>query len=303
MDPDQRDLLNFHHVALHGSFTKAADSLQVSKSHISKSISRLEQQLQKKILQRSTRQLVLTEAGEQLFATTTMMQATLTQGLEKLQVLAGKPKGKLKISAPPAFAVEVLAPLLVKFMQAYPDVTIELDLASKLVDIISGGYDLVFRSALLKDSNLIARKLFDCDDILVASPTLFNQHQMPVLPQDLERLPCIAYQASGSSKINWQLKKNNQNRVVNLTPVLTCNLMAMLKKCALNGAGVARLPLFMVKDELQQKQLYRVLPEWNLSGAALYMVYPSREYLPLKTRCFIDFVSAKLTNRGGLSHE
>ncbi|OGO93050.1 MAG: hypothetical protein A3F41_04130 [Coxiella sp. RIFCSPHIGHO2_12_FULL_44_14] len=289
MQPDQRDLLVFHQVALNQSFTKAAVVLAVSKGYVSRVIRRLEHQLEKKLLQRSTRQLVLTDAGEQLFSTTQAMQATLEKGLEALQTASQIPKGLLRISAPPAFAEVLLAPIFAAFQQQYPAVIIEIDLQSRLVDPIAAGYDLIFRSARLSDSNLIARKLFDIENVFLATPEFLQQHHPLKIPQDLKKVPCVAY--GFHSETTWHFSRAKQQETVTLTPVLKSNLLSFLKECALNHLGVVALPLFMVKKELAEQRLHILLPEWQLSSAPLYMVYPSREYLPFKVKCLIEFLT------------
>lgn len=287
---DQRDLLIFHQVALSHSFTKAADVLLVSKGHVSKAISRLEQQLEKKLFQRSTRQLVLTDAGEQLFATTLEMQAALARGLETLQILGDEPRGILRITAPPALAEAILAPAFVAFRQQYPGVMIELNLESRLVDPIAEGYDVVFRSARLEDSNLIARKLMDIESKLVASSSFLKRYDRLKTPQDLTEIPCVAYRAQ--PKVTWNFKKSNKRMLVDISPVLTSNLLSFLKASVLNGMGVALLPSFMMQEEIKQKRLVAVLPEWELPSAPLYVVYPSRDYMPFKVKCFISFLKS-----------
>ncbi len=290
MRPDQRDLLVFHAVALQMNFTKAAESLNVSKGHVSKSISRLESQLKLKLFQRSTRRLVLTDAGERLLETTKEMQATLLDGLEALQGISGDPIGTLKVSAPPGLGEAVLAPMFAMFMQKYPEVNIDLVLESRLIDLIAEGYDVIFRSAELNDSSLVARKLLDVDYCLVAAPEIFSNYPEPSHPEDLKELPCIAYKTPG--KLVWEFKQAKKNTHVDINPQLTCNLSSFLKTSVLNGAGVTVMPIFMVEDEIAEKKLRVLLPEWQLKSFQVYLVYPSRQHIPLKLRCFIDFVSA-----------
>ncbi|MCF6807891.1 LysR family transcriptional regulator [Thiotrichales bacterium 19S9-12] len=291
MLPDQRDLFIFHKVALLESFTKAAENLNVSKGYISKVIARLEDQLQSKLIQRSTRQFVLTDRGEQLFITTVLMQEELSKGLEKLQVLSGVPKGKLKISAPPALTEKVLAPIISEFVEKYPEVKIDLNLETEYVDVISGGYDLIIRNGLLDDAGFIARKLLDVKVTLVSSPLLFEKYTLPQIPEDLENLPCITYGAA--DKVMWQFSQGKQKVSVAVNSKLTCNLSSLLKTCMLNGTGITTMPYFMVKEEIEQKKIIELLPKWEIPSTPLYLVYPSRQYMPLKTRSFMEHLISK----------
>ena len=286
---DQRDLENFYYVVTTNSFTAAAAALGVSKGYISKSIAKLEQELQLKLFNRSTRQLLLTTAGERLFATVADMQQQLQSGLDNLQQLTGEPIGELKISAPPALSECLLAPMLTKFQQKYPQVTIDISLQSKVVDVIAGGYDLVFRGAKLDESNLIARKIFAIKNVLVASKDFVQQYGLPAKVEELNDFHVLAYKSSG--KIIWQFKQ--QNKVVNLNvePKFVTNLSTMLKAMVISGCGITSLPDFTVTEEIKQNKLVYVLPEWEQVQQTLYVLYPSREYMPLKTKCMLDFIS------------
>lgn len=285
---DQRDLFNFYTVVCQRSFNQAANHLGVSKGYISKSIKRLEQQIANKLIHRSARHWQLTAAGEQLFQTAQSMQLSLGQGLEQLQIINQSPSGCLKISAPPAVAETILAPIFSTFLTKNPNITIDMHLDTKLVDIISGGYDLVFRGSRLEDSNLIARKLFDVEHRLVASPNFFKHHLAPCDPTDLENLPCIGYLVDG--RVIWNFTQSHKNRQVTITPKLTSNLSSMLKQCAIQGAGITRLLSFMATDALKSKQLIEVLPDWQCSKLPLYVVYPSREFLPFKTKALLEYL-------------
>ncbi|MDF1797250.1 MAG: LysR family transcriptional regulator [Coxiellaceae bacterium] len=288
MNIDQRDLFNFYHTVCQQSFTKAAEHLGVSKGYISKSIYRLEAQLKQKLMQRTTRQFTLTPAGEELFATANSMQATLQSGLESLQVLNQSPHGLIKVSASPAVANRFLAPLFARFMVAFPNITIDVDIDTTFVDIIGKQYDMVFRGARLEDSNLVAKKLFDIGNILVASPALFEHYPKPSTPEDLAQLPCMAYPIDG--RVIWRFQHQRKKSVINIKPKLVCNHSAFLRQCALSGGGVASIQSLLIHDEIKQGKLIHLLPEWQLRSTPLYMLYPSREFLPLKTRCLIDFI-------------
>ncbi len=292
MNIDQRDLFNFYTAVKHRSFSAAAQALGVSKGYISKSIKRLESQVANKLIHRSARQWQLTAAGNELFTTAQSMQASLDHGLEQLQIINNTPSGCIKISAPPAVAESLLAPLLSRFMHQHPSISIDMHLDTALVDIVSGGFDLVFRGARLEDSNLIARKLVDIEHVLVASPDFLKQHGTPKIPTDLEQLPCMGYPVEG--RIIWPLRQARKSARINIEPALASNQSSLLKQCALQGAGITKLLSFMVTEELRAKTLIPVLNDWQLDTLPLYAVYPSREFLPLKTKALLNYITSNI---------
>jgi DNA-binding transcriptional LysR family regulator len=295
MDLDQHDLYIFHQVALNQSFTQAAQALGMSKSHMSKAVRRLEEQLHYRLFQRSTRHMVLTPEGEALFQTTSRMQQHLQKGLDSIGRLHQSPSGKIRIAAPPAWGQIVLPSLLANFMQKYPDITIELTLESHFSDVIGGEYDLVFRNALLSDSSLIARHLVDLETVLVASPQTIEAVGAPSVPNDLKSIPSCMY--SGRRIARWKIRKGDQQALVEIKPVMRCNQITAIKETVLHGLGMAALPKFMVLDDIASGKLVHLLPDWALPTSPFYILYPTRDFLPYKTQCFIDFMLQVIDKR------
>jgi DNA-binding transcriptional LysR family regulator len=288
MRTDPRDLLNFYCIVNSKGFTAAAKVMQVSKGYLSKSLHRLELMLNAKLLHRSTRQFVLTEAGEELFNTLSIMHNNLQASLENLQQLSGIPKGEIKISAPPAYAEYLLAGKFASFMEKYPGIIINLDLHSELVDVVGGGYDLVIRGAKLVDSRVIARKLVDIKNVLVASKKFIKANGAPKEPIELLNFKCAAYR--NPDKIVWRFKNGRSKQDIAIKPQLSSNLSSMLKACVLADFGIASLPLFMVEEELGRNKLQLVLRDWQLEDTPGYLLYPARDYMPLKTRLLVDYL-------------
>jgi DNA-binding transcriptional LysR family regulator len=285
---DQQDYYNFYNVARYLSFTKAAQALNRSKSYISKSISSLEVQLQTKLIQRTTNNLTLTQAGERLFQTVTAMQVTLESGLESLQTINQVPMGRLNISAPPALAESVLAPALALFSKKYPHITMQINCESRLVHVIDDGFDIIFRSAILEDANFIARPLLSCGYSCVANIAAKEKISHLKHPNDLTTLPCFAYGKSGVAQ--WTFEKEQETITVPLQPIFYSNLSSMIKSFLMLSEGIAVLPNFVVQEDLKEGRLLPVLPTWDMMESPVYMVYPSRHYMPLKLKCFIDFM-------------
>lgn len=285
---DHQQLAYFYWVATFMNFTKAAQVCQCSKSHISKAVTQLERDLKTKLLQRTTRQIELTESGEYLFIVTKDMMQQLQDGLGRLQEITNKPHGHLKISAPPALAEILLAPMLAKFYRQYPEITIQCRCESRVVDIIKECYDLVFRNATLEDANFIARHLIDIQYICVTGKNMQKQLKHIKTPKDIKNFPTFAYDMPGG--IEWIFKKDTQQQHITLKPILTSNLSTMVLSVLESSKGIAVLPDFLIKDALKKKEILQVLPEWHLKEIPLYLIYPSKEYIPLKTRMFIEFI-------------
>jgi DNA-binding transcriptional LysR family regulator len=177
----------FYTVIELGSFAKAADKLRVSKSHISKKITKLETHLKTKLLSRTTRKLALTEAGENFYQQCAKVIEEATKGYSLIHELQGKPSGTLKISAPPAFGIYLLPEVINRYLLKYPDVKLEIDLSNKHIDLVKQGYDLALRSGKLESSRLISKRIMSMENILCASPHYLKKHGTPKHPEDLEK--------------------------------------------------------------------------------------------------------------------
>lgn len=286
---DHQHLVYFYWVAKLMNFTKAAEQCRCSKSHISKAIAQLEFDLKAKLLQRTTRQLELTEAGEYLFKITSEMMLQLNDSLSRLQDITHQPHGHLKLSAPPALAEMMLAPIFGKFFKKHADISIHCDCESRKIDIVKEGYDAVFRNAKLEDSNYIARYLTDIQYVCVASKNICKEVAKAIkTPEDIQNFPTFAYDMPGG--VQWVFEKGDQQKHIKLQPKLTSNLSMMVLAALESSKGIAVLPDFLIKKELKEKTLKKVLPSWHLRKIPLYLIYPSKEYMPLKNRVFIDFI-------------
>ena len=284
------DLEIFHTVANLGSFTKAAEALGHSKAHVSRRISALEAQLNVKLLNRTTRALHLTEAGQLCLALAHNVATTVDHGLEQLDTLRQHPHGRLKISIPPAFGEHVLAPLWPQFLQAYPDILLDIHHNTHLVDVIGEGFDLVLRRAVLPDSSLIARKLCEPKQLLVASPTYLKKHGNITSTEDLRHHQCINY--SGQPNGHWRVIDHRlcQEIAVPINTILTTDSVNTVLDLVLAGCGISVLPNFMVEPLIQQDKLIHCLAHTDAISHPVYIVYPSREHLPLKTQVLIEFL-------------
>ncbi|MEO0330025.1 MAG: LysR family transcriptional regulator [Pseudomonadota bacterium] len=280
------DLEVFSKTVALGSMSAAARDLGLSPAVISKRLQRLEERLGTRLLNRTTRQLSLTEAGEGFYKRVVSILA----GLEEAEAFVGrrstKARGLLRITAPTSFGRMHIAPHLVKFMRANPELKVNLDLSDSFVDIISEGYDLAIRIGELPDSTLVARRLAPVKRILCATPKYLERNGTPKSLQDLENQAVIAPQFQGI----WRLECNGEQITYRPNSALVTNSSEVVRETVIAGSGIALRSTWDISEELKSGALRRILPDFTSSkGLGIYAVYPSRSFLPTKVRLFIDY--------------
>ncbi|WP_108819448.1 LysR family transcriptional regulator [Pseudovibrio sp. Alg231-02] len=274
-------------------FAAAARQLGVSKSAVSKRISLLEEHLGARLLHRSTRNISLTEAGELYYARAVDALAAAQEAESAVAQLQGKPKGRLKINVPMTFGRLHIAPLIPKFLKNNPEISIDMIMDDRLVDLVDGGFDLAIRGGRLQDSSLIARKIAPCRNVLAASPGYLDEFGMPENPEDLHHHNCLHY-AYFSDQQEWTLEGADGPIKIEASGNFQVNNGDALTVAVLGGCGIGRLTTFAAGDYLRSGELRQVLPEYTLPTQNMYAVYPARQYLPTKTRSFIDFISSEI---------
>ena len=279
----------FYYVVKLTSFSKAARQLNVSNSHISKKVDKLETELEAKLLTRTTRRLTLTEVGKTFYEHCARLVEDATEGYAAVSELRDEPFGLLKITAPPAFTLSVLPPIIVAYMKRYPRVKVRLELETRASDIISEGFDLAIRAIPLKDSNLIGQKLFEVESILVATPKYLKQYGKPRTPAELESHHMALY---GEYRAQNVIEIDHQAVPVDI--YFESNNLHMIRQMTLDSLCMSLQPLYMVAPELKHKQLVQVLEKNQFSKITLYAVYPEREFMPLKLRLFLEMLKQHL---------
>lgn len=276
-----------------GGFSAAADKMHITKSAVSKRINQLEDELGIRLLNRTTRKLSLTEAGHRYYEYVSQSLSLAQQGIDAVTELQGKPRGKLKLTAPMSFGVLHIAPLVAEFLQHYPDVEIDLQLEDQMVDLIQEGFDLGIRIGHLPDSNLIAKRLSPCHSVLCASPSYIEQHGAPNKPSDLAKHNCLQYSYfRGGTEWSF-LYQGGEHKVVPKGR-LSINNSEAIRRALLEGLGIGQLPTFIVAKDIKANNLSIVMPEYQLPTHAVYAVFPQRKHMPLKVRAFLDFISERL---------
>ncbi|MBX3710021.1 MAG: LysR family transcriptional regulator, partial [Gammaproteobacteria bacterium] len=262
----------FYYVVEFKSFSKAASRLKVSKSFISKKIYKLEHDLKVNLISRSTRKLTITEAGESFYRYCANIVHQGNEAYSMINELQGKPSGRLKISMPPALGLNLITPMLSKFLSQYPEISLDIELENKLVDLLEEGYDLALRSSILKSSNLIAQKIYSIKNVICATEKYLETHSKLNMPSDLEKHNYATYSyAKISNQIT--LTKNNRDEIIHTKGNLTSNHLDLIKQMVLDNFCIAILPEFMVKDEIKAGKIKLCLIDYQLPENPLYAVY------------------------------
>ena len=276
-------------VVTEGSFSNAANTLQLSPQLVSKYVSKLEEQLNSRLLNRTTRKVSLTEAGSHYFGHAQQILLSIDDMESKLGGLQQNPKGVLRISAPVSFALKHMAKLITDFQIHYPLVKVDLQLTDRKVDIVEEGFDVALRIGQLKSSSLIAKKVAPIRVMLCAAPDYLNKHGTPTQPEDIAEHRYLHYSymnMDGKDDIYQLLKA----KYLKQGSELRSNNGDVLVDAAIAGAGIVLQPTFIISEALISSKLVVVLPELEPEALGLYAVYAHRKLLPHKVRCFIDFV-------------
>ncbi|MEJ5178423.1 MULTISPECIES: LysR family transcriptional regulator [Erwinia] len=280
-----QDMALFALVAECGSFTAAANRAGLPKSSVSQRVSQLEQALGLRLINRTTRQLNLTFAGERyLVHCQEMLQASERAGMA-IERLRDNPSGRLRITSPAGIGATLLARFNTAFQQEYPDVTLDVSVSDEIRDLVQDGFDVALRTGRPQDSSLIGRRIGYCQRLLVASPEYLASLPPLTHPGQLSAHRCIAHRAW----TEWVLKRDEEYYRWLLPPTHMTDNLVYARECALGKAGITLLPRFLTDEVLSQGDLVQVLPEWEVEGNELWLVYPSRKLNSPALSRFIDF--------------
>lgn len=281
------------------SFAKVAQRRDVAPSIISRAVASLEDELGVALLYRTTRSIKPTEAGVLFYNKIDRLIAELEDAISSAQNLRSTPSGVLRITAPVSFGVLFLPKLVQKFKASYPEVEVELLITDSIVDIVEQRIDLAFRFGHLPDSSFVVKKLTTLEYVVCASPDFIRKHGRPKEIHDVSRFSCIQFLISGFND-GWKFRAKDEavQLVIPGKGVRASNALA-LRELALSGAGIALLPRLIIERELKSKTLIQLFPRYEVTatdfGASIWMLYPSKQYLPEKTRLFIDLaISSKV---------
>lgn len=285
---DLNDMLVFAEVARTGSLTAAGTVLGMPKTTVSRRLSKLEQRLGTRLLDKSTRKLELTEVGIAYLARCLPILEDVEAARDFATTLTETPRGRLRVSAPPDFS-EICAGPLAGFSLRYPEVSLEFDVSARHVDLIGERIDIAVRAGHLADSTLIARHLGDMTRSLYAGAAYVEREGLPVTPADLARHHFVLLRGARSIQNHEVLSRGRQQVEIRMPGRIEANSLSMVRELTAAGSGIAILPDAMMSKHRQH--LVRVLPEWHLASTPVHLVMPSRRFVPRKTQAFIEYVT------------
>ena len=257
----------------------------------SKLVSQLEEHLKTRLLQRTTRKIVPTEAGMLYYQRCQAILLDLSEADSSISNMSTSLQGNLLISVPRDFGLLYISPNLPKFIELHPNLHVEIEFEDKRVDLVAEGYDLALRIGYMQDSSLVARKISSAPMHFVASSSYLEARGTPLTPDDLEYHQGLLYKSS-LNQVHWQSTKANQiQRYKIQSKVVSNNGMALLEMTKA-GLGISNAPDFFVKDALASGELVEILSEYKQKPLDIYVVYPNRRHLPAKVRAFIEFLAS-----------
>lgn len=287
---DLRRMVIFFHVVEAQSFSGAARQLGIARSAVSRHITLLEKSIGVRLLNRTTRRLSLTEAGETYFQSCARIVAEAETATHRINQLQEEPRGTLKIAAPISLGNQFITPLVRAFMQRYTALNVELLLDDEMVDMVGESIDVSIRVGWLHDSTLIARKLGDWPRFLCASPDYLERHGRPESPAQLTNHEWIIFTRL-PAPFHWTFTRNKREERIQIKGRLRSNNADAIHASLLSGVGITAQAAFLVNDDIKAGRLERLLPEWDCGNVGMYAVYQDRRYQQARVRLFIDFVS------------
>ncbi|HEY4103651.1 MAG TPA: LysR family transcriptional regulator [Polyangiaceae bacterium] len=278
------------------SFTAAANQLGLPKSSVSRTVSRLEEELGVRLLHRTTRKLHLTDAGHAYYERARVALAGLEEASIAATTMSTLPRGIVRVTAPNDLGVLNLAETMLRFSRKYPDVHVELVLTSRFIDLVAEGFDLAVRAGKLTDSTLVVRKIGSDTLGLFAAPNYLKQNGKPKSIAELAQHRCVLFRGK-NAKADWRLRGPNGEESVTVRGPISVDEMAFAEQAVAKGMGIGLLPMAGVKLGLQRKDappLVRILAEYSTDGAGLHVVSPSVRFQSAAVTALREFIIAEL---------
>lgn len=287
----------FVRVAEAGGFTAVGRERSVSQSSVSRTVSDLEKWLGVQLFQRTTREVKLTEAGEELYNRSVALLSVMEDIESSVSGMSKKPVGVLRLQAPNVFGRTHVVPYVLEFLTQYPDTSIDLRLNDQRVNLVEDGVDVAIRIGNLVDQNIIAKKLGRDTRHVVASPTYLQQHGTPVRPRDLGQHSCIVYSFLDTPN-QWRFTGPEGIENVTVSGRIRANSGDAMRAAVLADHGVAILGNYAVGTDLADGKMRKLLPEFSVEPLDIQIIYAPTRHLPRKARTFIDFYAARLKQTG-----
>jgi len=297
---DTETLYLFSQVMHHRSFTSVAKARGIAPSSISRSISALEAEVGARLFQRTTRQIVPTEAGLLYFERISSVLEDLAVAGQLVSDVSEQPSGSLRITASNSFGENQLVPLMIEFNKLYPALSLELLLHDRYTDLVEERIDVAIRVGSLDDSTYVARRLSQMKFYIVASPDYLQKNGEPEKPEQISEHSCLVFPRSGFNA-NWLFKQKQKVQEVLIQGRHLITQSGATKQCTLAGMGLSLLPDWLIQNEIEKGELIILFNDFEVTAtdyeSAVWMLYPSREYLPMKVKVFRDFLLAHYADK------
>lgn len=292
---DLNDILAFVAVGRTGSFTKAALELGTPKSYVSRKITDLEERLKIRLIERTTRTVLLTEAGSQYFAVCEKALEEISEQEKSFDQIKLVPSGRLRITCPVEFGAIITAQLCQKFLYKFPEIQLEVLATNTVLDLVRDKIDVAIRPMQLADPSMMSVRVGDLEWGLYASPqwAFANSHLLGKI-DSLTMLDVIAFNPSHSSqkKFRLSLSRKDRKKVFEYTPKVIASNLSILIEAASNGVGMAALPDVLIHQHLRDKKLVRVFEDWTFRKESVVAVFTNQKNVPLRVRALIDFMKS-----------
>lgn len=287
---DPADLASFLAIATHRSFRRAAVELGVTASALSHALRAIEERLGLRLVNRTTRSVSLTEAGERLYGRIKPAFLDIADAIEDLNAFRDAPTGTLRINAAKSSTRLVLLPIVTRFLAAYPGVQVELVIDDGLVDVVSAGFDAGVRFGEIIAGDMIAIAIGPRQrSAIVGSPEFFQRHAKPIVPQDLLSMPCVRYRFVSGHFYRWEFERGGTEIEIEVPGPLALSDQDLMLEAALAGTGLAYVFEGIAERAVTEGRLVRVLEDWCPYYPGFFLYYPSRRQLPAALRAFIEF--------------
>jgi DNA-binding transcriptional LysR family regulator len=282
-------MATFVKVVENGGFSAAARALEISPSMATSHVQALEERLGVRLLNRSTRKVSLTEVGHAYYERCLQILGEADEADQIAQALQSTPRGTLRLNTSVAIP-PFLAPVVAEYTALHPEVSIELTMTDRMIDLVEDGFDVAVRNMSMPDSSLMARRIATYRFVIVGSPAYFAEHGTPKVPDELAQHNCLTYSRSPWGN-EWHFAGPDGEQSVSIKGNLHANSDNALRWAAVHGQGLAHLPSFLVKEEIKQGRLVAVLTEYLKAEYPIHAIYPHRRHLSAKVRSFIDLLA------------
>ncbi|MGY8856838.1 MAG: LysR family transcriptional regulator [Pseudomonadales bacterium] len=288
------NMVLFVQVVDEGSFSRVAEKLSLTNSVVSKRIARLEESLNAQLLYRTTRKLSLTDAGRTLYNKAKIAKFAFQEAENAVTGYGEDMKGNIRITMPAVSANLILSESIAEFCKQHPEISVDLQITNRLVDLIEEGFDLAIRTAELEDSSLIARRLIDSQWVICATPDYLERHGTPQTPEQLRSHECLVYKFDHTTNGIWPLYMDGTEQLLPVQGRFHSNHLNAIKQATLSDLGIAFLPQALVYEEMQQNTLTQILQRFTRKKMGMYAVYPKARQPDQKLKLLVSHLRESL---------